>query len=228
MRFVLVLHSLIAFASILSGPFLCPQRYFLSSGHHQESIGLTRASRKSLNEATLRQIANEITVEIIAEDRKYGSGIIVASYENQYTVVTNEHVVFSGNSIRIVAHDGQAYDAQKLPLINSEEFDLAILQFSSNTRYLVADYNASQYNSIVGDIVFASGYPATEDTSEYSEFTFVSGQIGMITNAFIEGGYQIGSTLDLEKGMSGGPLLNADGEVIGINGMHKYPLWGNP
>jgi hypothetical protein len=41
----------------------------------------------------------------------------------------------------------------------------------------------------------------------------------------LEGGYQIGYTNGVVKGMSGGPLLNHDGELVGINGIHGEPLW---
>jgi hypothetical protein len=44
----------------------------------------------------------------------------------------------------------------------------------------------------------------------------------------LEGGYQVGYTNRLEKGMSGGALLNKRGEVVGVNGMHAYPLWDAP
>lgn len=44
----------------------------------------------------------------------------------------------------------------------------------------------------------------------------------------LEEGYQIGYTNDIEKGMSGGPVLNRAGEVVAVNGMHAYPLWGDP
>jgi S1-C subfamily serine protease len=38
----------------------------------------------------------------------------------------------------------------------------------------------------------------------------------------------VGYTNRLEKGMSGGALLNKSGEVVGVNGMHAYPLWDAP
>jgi hypothetical protein len=41
-------------------------------------------------------------------------------------------------------------------------------------------------------------------------------------------GYQVGYTNAIENGMSGGALINQQGELLAINGMHAYPLWGNP
>ena len=55
-----------------------------------------------------------------------------------------------------------------------------------------------------------------------------TGQIFAVLKQPFVGGYQIGYTNDIKRGMSGGALLNRQGEVVGVNGMPKYPLLGNP
>ncbi|HAN74524.1 MAG TPA: serine protease [Planktothrix sp. UBA8407] len=59
-------------------------------------------------------------------------------------------------------------------------------------------------------------------------FYLTRGRVSLLSEKAIQKGYQIGYTNPIQKGMSGGPLLNIQGKVIGINGMHAYPLWGDP
>ena len=56
-------------------------------------------------------------------------------------------------------------------------------------------------------------------------FIFTVGQVSLLLKKPLEQGYQIGYTNDIYKGMSGAPLLNNRGEVVGINGLHQEPLW---
>jgi S1-C subfamily serine protease len=61
-----------------------------------------------------------------------------------------------------------------------------------------------------------------------NNFVFTSGKISLLLDRALAGGYQIGYTNEVRKGMSGAPLLNVYGEVLGINSLRQDPLWDTP
>lgn len=76
--------------------------------------------------------------------------------------------------------------------------------------------------------ISSSGYLPNQITliqNKERGFIFTVGQVSLLLDKPLEQGYQIGYTNDIYKGMSGAPLLNDRGEVVGINGLHKEPLW---
>lgn len=134
---------------------------------------------------------------------------------------------------QIQTPDGQIYQADVPQNVSFPGHDLALLQFHSRDgRYPVASLGTSPR---VGGEVFAAGFPFVDDLSQVpvirdkqGGFVLQVGQVSLILDKALEGGYRIGYTNPVEKGMSGGPLLNNRGQVVGINGMHAEPLWGDP
>ncbi|MEM7592725.1 MAG: serine protease, partial [Cyanobacteria bacterium P01_A01_bin.83] len=120
------------------------------------------------------------------------------------------------------------------------DYDLAILEFSANQTYPTAKLGSSLFLE-VGEPIFAAGFPhnqsaapaspksgQSESIDKFRGLTIKPGRIAIILNQALAEGYQIGYTNDVQKGMSGGPLLNSQGEVVGVNGKHAYPLWESP
>lgn len=175
----------------------------------------------------LKNIAKSITVQIISKNSR-GSGIILKREGEVYTIVTNQHVLDTDyKSYLIQTTDGLFYQASKIENEDFQGNDLALLQFRSTySTYTVAFLENSTTLS-PGDKTFAAGFPALEKTQD-TELLFTRGKISILSERPLEKGYQIGYTNLIKKGMSGGPLLNIYGQVVGINGMHAYPLWGYP
>ncbi|NES19482.1 MAG: trypsin-like peptidase domain-containing protein [Symploca sp. SIO3E6] len=171
--------------------------------------------------------AKAVTVKVLRQDGIWGSGFIVKRQDSSYTVLTNEHVVKNGQSYIIEHHNGQKYPAQLLQTTNFNDNDLALLQFKSAESYEVASL---EHSSSLKDNeeVFMAGYPLDFKESDPSGFSFRFGRITFLgMDRPLKGGYQLGTSHQIQKGMSGGPLLNRQGKVVGINGRHM-PLWGPP
>lgn len=184
-------------------------------------------SRENAQQLTVAQIKNEaraIAVKVLS-GYGAGSGILIKKQGQTYTILTNNHVLAVGESHRIQTPDGKIYQGELLKNRSFDGNDLVLLQFRSTREYSVARLASSPLT--VGDEVFATGFPGQEG-SEKRGFEFLLGTVSFLSPKALVGGYQIGYSNPVEKGMSGGPLLNSRGEVVGINGMHAYPLWGDP
>lgn len=190
-----------------------------SNSQPKEILNITSQEKEEI-----KTYARKITVKVLSGENA-GSGILINKHNNNYQVVTNEHVLLFGNqnqSYKIITPDGEIHQAKIAKELNFQNYDLGVLNFESNNNYPVA--SLSQFSTpIINETVYATGFPY-----ESEDFIFTSGRINSVTDLSFRGGYQIGYTNDIQKGMSGGPLFNSNGEIIGINGRHKYPAWGNP
>ncbi|MEA5533351.1 serine protease [Crocosphaera sp. XPORK-15E] len=183
----------------------------------------------SSKEQEIKSYAEKITVKVLSGQNS-GSGILIHRQGNSYQVVTNDHVLLFGrqdNSYKIITPDGKIYPAKVVNQFNFEKYDLGLLQFESDSVYEVVSLSRLP-SPAIGETVYAAGFPYEVDNSVKNSLTFTTGKVNLISDLSFRGGYKIGYTNDVKKGMSGGPLLNQQGQLIGINGRHKYPAWGNP
>lgn len=175
-------------------------------------------------EEEIKTYARSITVKVLSGENS-GSGILINRQKNTYQVVTNNHVLLFGSqnqSYKIITPDGENHQAKVVKALNFQNYDLGVLEFESDNNYQVVSLSRMSLPSI-NEVVYAAGFPYESD-----KFIFTRGRVDLISDLSFRGGYQIGYSNDIQKGMSGGPLFNAQGDIIGINGRHKYPAWGNP
>ncbi len=135
-----------------------------------------------------------------------GSGVII---DPSGIVLTNNHVVDGADNVTVRLADGREFKATDIK--NDPQSDLAVLHIKADSD-LPAAHLGNSDNLEVGDWVVAIGNPF--------------GQEKTVTAGIISGkGRELGSTRTkflqtdaaINPGNSGGPLVNLDGEVVGIN-----------
>ncbi|XP_034163683.2 serine protease HTRA1A [Pangasianodon hypophthalmus] len=140
-----------------------------------------------------------------------GSGFIVS---DDGLIVTNAHVVADKNRVKVELKNGQSYDAKITDI--DERSDIALLKINSPNKLPVLSLGRSA-DLRPGEFVVAIGSPFS------LQHTVTTG----IVSTTQRGGKELGlrnSDMDyiqtdaiINYGNSGGPLVNLDGEVIGIN-----------
>ena len=163
---------------------------------------LTSQFESALNDLTSH--IRELLVAVGSEHRGVGSGVIVGSG----WVLTNNHVAGDGRGLQVELNDGSTYPAQVIK--RKPDVDLALLQIKSNHH--TAAVFASE-SPRPGEMVFAFGHPWGQRN------VLTGGVISALTSVRTRHGEipVVRSDVQLAPGNSGGPLLNAAGEVLGLN-----------
>jgi serine protease Do len=140
-----------------------------------------------------------------------GSGFIISP---EGYVVTNNHVISGADQITVIFNNG--IDEVPAELVGTDpKTDIAVLKIDPNKVDIENVTWGDSSNSRVGDIVLAIGNPLGLGG------TVTSGIISSINRDIGSGPYVdfIQTDAPINRGNSGGPLFNLDGEVIGINSM---------
>jgi serine protease Do len=146
-----------------------------------------------------------------------GSGFVV---DPSGVVVTNAHVIGDANDITVIFHDGARLKAEVIG--KDTKIDLAVLRVKSDKRLPAAAFGDSD-KLRPGDWVMAIGNPFGLGGS-------VTAGIVSARGRNIESGpydNYIQTDAAINKGNSGGPLFNMDGEVVGINTAILSPTGGS-
>ena len=172
------------------------------------------------------QITREITVLINRSDGQNGSGVIISKNDNVYYVLTANHVIRDRENqngeigYTIITHDKNAYQISYDTVKSvSNNLDLAIFEFTSKKEYPVATIANSDLITEATQ-VFVSGWQRPGSVGGNQTIRqLTSSRITTILDEPVYGGYQIGYDNTTLGGMSGGPVVDTEGRLIGIHGL---------
>lgn len=146
-----------------------------------------------------------------------GSGFIISS---DGLIVTNNHVVDGAQTVKVKLNDQTEYDAE---IIGADPLtDIALIKITADVDLPTVSWGDSE-TVRAGDEAVAIGNPFGLGG------TVTSGIVSAVSRDIQSGPYDdyIQTDAAINRGNSGGPLFNADGEVIGVNTMILSPGGGS-
>ncbi len=149
-----------------------------------------------------------------------GSGVIM---DDDGHIVTNSHVVRRAHSIEVTLSDGSQWPAQLVG--DLPEQDLAVIRIEAPSGALRPISLGSSKDLKVGQTVLAIGNPFG------FQLTLTKGVISSLNRTLVTDGLRLQGLIQtdaaINPGNSGGPLLNREGEMIGINTVIVSPSGGS-
>jgi putative serine protease PepD len=149
-----------------------------------------------------------------------GSGFVI---DEEGRVITNQHVVDGADSVEVVTSEGKEYDADVVGTDAST--DIALLDVEDDADLPVLELGSSESLS-VGDLVVAIGSPfGLQGTVTAGIVSGLDREIQAPDGFAIDGAIQTDAALN--SGNSGGPLLDSQGRVVGVNSQIQSTTGGN-
>jgi putative serine protease PepD len=182
-----------------------------SSAGTRRDVSSTALSATQIYE---RDSKGVVSIKVItAEGEDEGTGIVL---NEKGLILTNDHVVKGATSVTIDA-SGSSNTTRGATLVGEEaNKDLALIRVNPSGLGLKPLRLASSSSVRVGDTVYAIGTPyGLEETFTKGIVSALNREISAPDGAKITGAIQTDAALN--PGNSGGPLLNEEGEVIGVN-----------
>jgi serine protease Do len=168
--------------------------------------------------AQMIESAQRSVVQVRSGGRGIGAGVI---WDPDGLVMTNHHVVAGGRrNVTVALHDGRTFDAEVVK--SSGSLDLALLRLSDEATNLPAAPIGDSEALRVGELVYAIGHPWGRVGAVSAGIVGGVGELrgrGRGSRGRGSSARYVRSDVTLAPGNSGGPLLNARGEVVAINAM---------
>ncbi len=180
---------------------------------------VTITSEDSINESIQKIYDSVVVVKNYRNGRLagYGSGFVYKKDDKYGYIMTNNHVVEGATEIKVTLSNGDDVDAKVLG--TDSYMDVAAVSIDADDVKAIAEIGEST-KSKLGDTVFTVGTPVSTDYAGTVTKGIISGENREITITnngvtYMMEAVQIDASIN--PGNSGGPLVNINGEVIGVN-----------
>ena len=175
-------------------------------------------------EAVAKVYDSVVVVSTYHDDTYFasGTGFVYRKENDTYYILTNYHVIENGNNVTVTFTNGIVLETE---IVGHDEYaDIAVLSLESKEDLVVAELGDNE-ESRVGDTAFAVGAPLDSAYSWTVTRGIISGKDRLVevsltnsnTSDYIMRVLQTDAAIN--SGNSGGPLCNANGEVIGITSL---------
>ena len=180
----------------------------------------------SITNMSVQEVQNFFGGTSKQESESAGTGIIISQNDSELLVVTNNHVVAGSNTLTVTFADGNSVEANIKG--TDSEYDVAVVavpldSISEDTKKAISVATLGDSTELkVGEpaiaIGNALGYGQSVTTGVISALNRSVSETDQTTGETTESSVKLIQTdAAINPGNSGGPLINSEGEVIGIN-----------
>ncbi|NRF90209.1 trypsin-like peptidase domain-containing protein [Paenibacillus frigoriresistens] len=204
-------------------PLAIPASVAKAEAHPMNSNDSVVAATEKIKPAVVSVISSKKDDKGQETGLGIGSGVIFARNGDKVRIVTNSHVVESGNQFEIVNFQGEH---RKATLIGRDRItDLALLEADGKDIKVLAEFGDSE-SLRAGEMAIAVGNPLGLGFSPTVTQGIISSPKRTIPVSLAREGTDYDWEMDviqtdaaINQGNSGGPLVNIEGKVVGINSM---------